>query len=132
LIGVEGVYGTAGDDTLVGDEADNGFWGGGGNDTIDGAAGVDTALYFNAPGPVTVDLAQGTASGALGDDGLTGIENVWGSSYDDSLTGDDGANFLRAGHGDDHLDGAGGDDELDGGAGADECVAGETLTDCEQ
>ncbi|MDA0158875.1 hypothetical protein OM076_01260 [Solirubrobacter ginsenosidimutans] len=40
--GVEGVYGGAGNDTLVGDDGDNVLHGGDGNDTLRGLGGTDT------------------------------------------------------------------------------------------
>lgn len=51
--------------------------------------------------------------------GVHKIENLTGSSFDDSLTGNASANILKGGRGDDELYGADGDDTLEGGAGAD-------------
>jgi len=42
---IENVIGGAGNDTIVGNAADNKFTGGAGNDTLDGVSGVDTAVY---------------------------------------------------------------------------------------
>ncbi|QDU68546.1 PKD domain-containing protein [Engelhardtia mirabilis] len=93
------------------------------DDTISGGAGVDTVDYSAAAGGVVVDLVAGTATGA-GNDMLSGIENVTGSSFDDTLSGDSGANVLTGGAGDDVLDGGAGDDLLQGGAGADTLTGG--------
>jgi len=115
--------------------------GGIGDDNINGGSGVDTLTYSDTyyqsggpwrPGGVTVDLASGTTSGALGNDVVSGIENVFGSPYSDSLTGSAGPNLLQGGYaGDDTLSGglgndtlvptnnAPGDDQIDGGAGVD-------------
>jgi Ca2+-binding RTX toxin-like protein len=142
LVGVEGAYGTAGADSFLGTDGQNAFWGGGGDDTIDAGAGPDTALYIQAAGPVRVNLAVGSGrGGGMGTDSLAGIEDVWGSSYGDTLAGDAGPNFLRAGSGDDTVSGGEGDDVLDGGSGtdrldggagsADQCLAGEQLIRCE-
>ncbi|MEO5338809.1 MAG: hypothetical protein H7841_18295, partial [Magnetospirillum sp. WYHS-4] len=49
---------------------------------------------------VTVDLAQGTASGGAGTDSLSNIEDIEGSAHADTLIGDAGDNnfHLAAGH----------------------------------
>ncbi|MCC7427462.1 MAG: hypothetical protein IT557_11185, partial [Alphaproteobacteria bacterium] len=114
LVSIAFVRGTRLDDTLSGNDADNQFRGEEGNDFINGGAGVDTAAYNSAPGPVSVNLALGTASdGSGGTDTLVSIENVFGSAFDDTLIGDGNANRLRGGAGADTLDGAGGDDVAD-------------------
>ncbi len=82
---------------------------------------------------MTIDLANGTASGGDGDgpvqivgrgavirhDILVGFENAAGSSFDDHLIGNALANELSGGAGDDTLTGGGGADRLNGGAGSD-------------
>jgi Ca2+-binding RTX toxin-like protein len=140
LSGIEGVVGSHFDDVLTGDNANNTFQAEDGNDTIDGGGGVDFASFFLSPGPVTVDLAAGTATGE-GTDTLTGIENVVGSGdFGDTLMGDVQDNFLFGAGGDDsvsgsdgndELDGGGGTDALDGGIGTDTCLNGETTVNCE-
>jgi Ca2+-binding RTX toxin-like protein len=51
---------------------------------------------------VVVNLATGTASdGYGGTDTLSGIENVRGSTFNDTLTGDANANWLEGGVGND-------------------------------
>ena len=82
---------------------------------------------------VSVDLAAGTASGALiGNDTLLNIENVHAGSGNDVILGDAQANRLEGGAGDDDLQGRdgndtlsgdAGDDSVDGGAGDDRFVA---------
>src|SRR4029079_12565072 len=47
--------------------------------------------YFETHG-VSVNLATGQATGLAG---LSGIENVDGSGFDDTITGDSNANVLR-------------------------------------
>ncbi|MDQ1159332.1 Ca2+-binding RTX toxin-like protein [Sphingomonas sp. SORGH_AS 950] len=105
------LMGGAGNDTLVA---------GAGADTIDGGADNDTIDYSGSTAGVTVDLATQTASGgdAQGDV-ITNVENVIGTAYADTLTGDGGGNILRGGAGDDVLAGLGGADVLDGGDGTD-------------
>lgn len=93
----------------------------GGNDSLVGGAGVDLASYAQAVAGVTLDLSLGAASndGDGGTDGLTGIENVLGSAFADSLSGSAGANTLSGGGGDDILSGLDGADVLLGALGAD-------------
>ncbi|OWJ66526.1 calcium-binding protein [Inquilinus limosus] len=114
------IYGKGGDDTLRGGAGNDQLIGGAGADQIDGGAGIDTAWYGASAGHVHVDLGSG--AGHLGDaegDQLSGIENVRGSRFDDTLVGDRGANLLAGGEGDDTLRGGVGSDILDGGAGTD-------------
>lgn len=61
-------------------------------------AGVDTLTYAGSTANVTVDLLGHTASGF---DSLSGIENVTAGSGNDTLIGDDEANVLAGGAGDD-------------------------------
>jgi len=104
--------GNALDNVLVGNSGDNVIIGGAGADDINGGAGVDTASYITSRAGVTVNLSTGVGSGgdAQGDT-LVAIENLTGSRYADTLTGNSGANVLRdsGGAGDD-LRGLGGDD----------------------
>ncbi len=136
---VDTIEGGPGDDTLTGTSGNDTIFGYGGNDTLiglagkdtlDGGAGTDTADYSGSGTAVTVNLAANSGSGgdAQGDT-FVSIENLDGSAYDDSLTGDGNDNTLdgRAGNdtliggaGDDRLRGRDGDDTLDGGAGADD------------
>lgn len=108
LIGIERLIGSAFADTLVGDAGPNAFIGNGGDDTIDGGLGVDTVDYSGATNAVTVSLWEYKSSGADGTDSLTGIEEVIGSAYADSLTGDSANNTFTGGGGDDNLDGGNG------------------------
>jgi Ca2+-binding RTX toxin-like protein len=54
---------------------------------------------------VTVDLLEGFASGGDGNDTLSGLENIIGSAFSDTLMGNDTNNFLVGNAGDDLLDG---------------------------
>jgi len=102
--------------------------GGLGDDTLDGGPGPsDYAIYSASPAGVTVVLIAGTATGGSGNDTLSGIENVDGSIYADSLTGDNAPNRLNGTGGNDFLSGLAGNDVLfngfagDGGDGTDIC-----------
>uniref|UniRef100_UPI003137A132 cadherin-like domain-containing protein n=1 Tax=Ferrovibrio terrae TaxID=2594003 RepID=UPI003137A132 len=147
LTGIENLIGSAHGDTLNGDGNANVIQGGAGQDMLNGGAGADVlsggtgtdnAGYDDSAAAVTVNLATGTGSGgdAQGDT-LTGIENVSGSDYADTLTGDANSNVLNGNNGADILNGGGGadillggdandtlngedgDDQLNGGVGAD-------------
>ncbi len=118
------IYGEAGNDTIIG---------GAGQDYLDGGSGIDTVVYSGSSDGVTIDLANGTATGGDGDgpvqivgrgttikhDILAGFENAIGSSHDDHLIGNAKANELSGGAGDDILTGGRGADRLNGGAGSD-------------
>ncbi|RLB33747.1 MAG: hypothetical protein DRH20_13000, partial [Deltaproteobacteria bacterium] len=107
---VENIVGSPFDDTLTGDGNANVIRGGPGDDIIDGGGGADTVDYGGAPGAVTVNLATMSATGAAGSDIVRGMENIIGSPFDDTLTGDGNANVIQGGPGDDALAGGPGDD----------------------
>ncbi len=144
LDGNDNLRGQAGDDILDGGDGDDLLRGGDGNDTsyggagndylqggegddvVDGGAGVDRAAFLLlATDPqvgATVDLAiQGVAQDTgHGLDTLIGIEQVSGTIYSDTLSGDGGANWIWGSvagpggtSGDDVLSGRGGDDLLE-------------------
>jgi len=126
LIGGAGkdvLSGFNGNDTILGGSGNDFITGGAGADIIDGGAGEDTARYVGSNSGVTIDLAAGTASGGHADgDILTNIERLFGSSHNDSLTGDAGNNWLFGSAGGDTLTGGAGFDKLFGGTGADTFV----------
>ncbi len=116
-------------DTLTGDGGDNFFRGSAGSDTIDGGGGTDRIDHADSPGGINVDLSP--ASNQVIDDGhgtsdtLISIENVRGSDFDDTITGDGNANQLRGELGNDILDGGAGNDDLRGGGGNDTISGGD-------
>jgi Ca2+-binding RTX toxin-like protein len=67
----------------------------------------------------------------MGNDVLLTLENITGSPYDDTLRGDDGANVVLAGAGDDEIDLRGGDDTTDGGDGTDIADGGAGTDTCQ-
>lgn len=132
------LYGFGGDDVLTGNALGDVLYGGDGNDRLVVTAGGDTyngdanttagdTLDFSsATSAVTFNLA-GAATQSTGSSfgSLTwfGIENVYGGSAGDILTGNASANVL---------DGKGGADTLTGGAGIDTFIAesgADTVTD---
>src|SRR3954471_20942619 len=92
--GDDTLYGTAAADTIYGNGGNDTLRGGGGADRLDGGIGVDTVLYNDSTVGVGVNLVTGHGSGGTAEgDTYVSIENVKGSFYDDSITGDDGANL---------------------------------------
>ena len=88
---------------------------------LDGGPGSDTASYASALTGVTVSLAKSGPQETFGAgvDWLQNIENLTGSSFNDTLTGDANPNTITGGAGNDTLQGNGGADILDGGSGSD-------------
>ncbi|MGO1080992.1 hypothetical protein [Inquilinus sp. CA228] len=135
--GVDHVLGGSGADTLVGGAGDDMLRGRAGADILDGGDGSDFANFQQSGAAVTVDLLAGSGSGgdAQGDQ-LSNIENLYGSSHDDQLTGNNDRNIiggelgddtLAGNGGNDSLSGEGGDDSLDGGDGNDRLVGGDGI-----
>lgn len=130
IIGTSGndvLIGTAGADHLVGGPGNDTLIGGAGPDHLDGGQGIDTASYATSSEAVSIDLTNAGPQQSGGDgagDVLISIENLVGSSHNDTLIGDSGDNTLVGGAGDDTLQGGDGNDSLDGGAGADTLVGG--------
>jgi Ca2+-binding RTX toxin-like protein len=127
--GADTLYGTSAADTINGLGGNDTLKGFGGADRLDGGAGIDTAFYSDSTVGVVVNLATGRGFGGSAEgDTLFNIENLFGSSHNDTLTGNDGSNRLTGLTGNDILKGAGGsdglygddgDDTLKGGGGAD-------------
>ena len=121
LINIENLRGSNFADTLTGSGNNNVLEGGPGNDTLIGGSGSVanvTASYEHAPaGPgnlgVTVDLTnlgpQNTVE--AGTDTLTNIQNLRGSAFNDTLTGN-GSSVLEGGQGADHLIGQSGGSDV--------------------
>jgi Ca2+-binding RTX toxin-like protein len=106
---IENVTGSAFDDTFAGDA---------GNNVIDGGDGVDMLSYQFSGSAMIVDLKTGIATGQ-GVDTLSGVEQVKGSNFDDTLLGDGADNKLQGVQGNDEIAGKGGNDVLGGSGGND-------------
>jgi Ca2+-binding RTX toxin-like protein len=133
--GADRIEGHGGNDTLRGGDGSDTLAGGEGNDVIDGGAGGNFASFANTGFDrinhgVTVSLLkQGAAQATgLGDDTLLNIQNLEGSAYADTLSGDNGNNIIVGGGGNDSLSGMDGSDvfyttsgslTIDGGDGSD-------------
>ncbi len=114
------LVGTGSADTLTGTGFNDTLNGGGSGDTLNGGGGVDTASYNEAPGPVTVVMLDvALNAGIAAGDTYNSIENLFGSSSDDFLAGNNGANRINGSNGNDILVGQGGNDTLLGGDGED-------------
>ncbi len=118
------IDGGSGDDNLSGGKGKDTFLLGAGNDTINGDAGRDTVSGENLGTKVNVDLKKGWVKYGGDTATLTSVENATGTSKNDKIKGDNGANVLEGGGGKDTLIGRGGDDTLVGGAGRDELYGG--------
>jgi len=119
-LGPNVLTGNAGNDVLDGGDGNDTLLGGAGADTLNGGLGIDTASYSDATAGVTANLANSLLNtGDAAGDTFSSIENLTGSSLDDSLTGDAGANQLTGNEGNDTLDGGAGNDILLGNAGND-------------
>lgn len=106
------IAGGEGNDNLYGGSGNDILRGGAGNDSLSGGGGIDSACYDTATSAVTVNLNTTAAqiTGGDGTDTLIGIENLLGSNFNDTLTGNGAANIL---------DGKGGADTMIGGFGND-------------
>ncbi len=117
------LFGLGGNDTLNGGAGNDLLAGGGGTDVIDGGAGIDTNSFEGIGLGVEANVAaDGTGTAVYGNvsETFTGIENLNGSSNNDTLIATGAAaNTITGGDGDDFIAGGGGTDTLDGGDGID-------------
>ena len=142
------LFGESGNDTLLGDNASDTSFGGSGNDYIIGSNGTDSAFggdgndsfdlgvnaelidggtgrdlvnLTSANSAIWFDLQLGAASGnnLVGGDSFVGIDDLLGTSFNDTFLGSDGDNWLEGNAGNDILDGRSGTDSLFGGNGND-------------
>ena len=136
LGGNDVINGNGGNDIIDGGTGNDSINGGTGNDTLLGGTGADT--FIGGSGTDTVSYAYITSTttpvradiDGVADDGVSGerdnirtdVENLTGSSSNDTLTGSSGNNVLNGGTGNDYLNGGSGDDRLNGGTGNDTLV----------
>jgi Ca2+-binding RTX toxin-like protein len=128
--GDDQLFGRGGNDTLAAGDGNDVLDGGAGADMLNGGAGTDTASYADATSGVSIDLTAdaSTWTGDAHGDTFISIEAYDLTNFNDVFRGDDTANSVTSGAGDDQLFGRGGNDTLaagngndvlDGGAGAD-------------
>ncbi len=102
-----------GNDILLGGDGDDVLLGGAEADTLSGGAGLDRASYENAKAGVIATIGGlGSGGDAEGDVIGTDIENLTGSFYADTLTGNAADNYPNSFNGDDVLNGGDGSDTL--------------------
>jgi Ca2+-binding RTX toxin-like protein len=117
--GSDQIIGGGGNDTILGATGNDALDGGAGADIVNGGDGTDTASYSGSPAAVIVNLgATGNNTGDAAGDTYTSIENVLGSTSNDSLTGDADGNVIEGGAGSDTINGGAGNDTLNGDTGA--------------
>jgi Ca2+-binding RTX toxin-like protein len=146
--GADLLYGGTDDDTISGGTGEDFLEGGLGADRLDGGSEYDTASYASATGGVRANLLNATANtGEAAGDTYVSIEHLFGSDFNDELSGTNSANRLSGGKGNDVLSGfggadvllgcdgndtisgEGGDDKIDGGTGNDTLSGGLTSSD---
>ena len=135
LTGVDGLIGSAFNDTLIGydgmgtlaDPTTNIFFGGAGNDSLDGAGGDDQLFGGNDNDTVLGGLGNDSITGDAGNDSLSGgdgIDTMSGGTGTDIMSGGAGADSMDGGDNNDTLTGDAGNDTLLGGLGADNLSGG--------
>jgi Ca2+-binding RTX toxin-like protein len=100
----------------------------GGSDFIDGGLGNDTVSFANlnvgVQANLSLSVSQATGAGRIT---FRNVENLRGTAFDDTLTGNAGANNIFAAQGNDILNGRQGNDYLIGGAGNDSYFGGDGI-----
>ncbi|MBZ6378403.1 hypothetical protein B5C34_13055 [Pacificimonas flava] len=125
--GSDVLFGREGDDTLIGGNHDDTLDGGDGDDMLDAGNGNDTLVGGDGDDVLDASHGNDTLEGGAGDDELdggTGNDTLDGGDGDDELIGDHGNDVLTGGAGDDLLDGGTGNDVINGGAGSDTMYGG--------
>ena len=117
---VDYMFGRRGNDVLDGGIGDDVLFGGLGADTLIGGLGRDRAQYSESLAALVVHLEfpQYNTGEAVGDV-YSGIEDLAGSAFNDTLYGSGSSNQLFGRNGNDLLYGRSGNDYLNGGAGND-------------
>ncbi len=119
--GADQINGGGGIDILNGGDGNDILTGGAGSDQINGGNGtLDIAYYSGSTAAVAINLASGVNTGGDAEgDTLSGVERIYGSVYNDSITGDNQNNYLYGNSGADLLNGMTGNDVFYGGVGND-------------
>ncbi|MQY44320.1 hypothetical protein GG681_16870 [Epibacterium sp. SM1969] len=126
LAGNDSLFGRVGRDTLFGGSGNDYLRGGSGADYIDGGSGTDRVNYENSNAAVKVNLASSSSQsgGHAQGDTIIGVEQAYGSAYNDTLSGTDATNVLVGKDGNDRLLGYKGRDKLLGDGGNDTLLGG--------
>jgi VCBS repeat-containing protein len=123
---VEGVIGSAFNDTITGSGGNDILRGSGGNDTLNGGTGVDLLDFSEISTGFSITMGAGGSGTANvnGTDNYSNMEGIIGGNGNDIITGNASDNVLHGGGGGDSLNGGAGADVLSGGAGADSLTGG--------
>ena len=117
--GIDRIYGGEGNDVQRGQDGNDTLYGSAGSDQLNGGTGFDVANYSLASAAVVVNMLTGGTGGDAAGDSYFGIEAVYGSNFDDFITGNNSANEIRGGEGFDTINGGGGNDRIFGSVGGD-------------
>ncbi|NET20297.1 MULTISPECIES: hypothetical protein [unclassified Okeania] len=130
LKNLENIIGSEFNDVLIGNEKDNRIEGlagddimvgNAGDDQLDGGNDNDTASYRRDPDKVNVNLEENQANdGFGGTDQILNTENVIGSDFNDTITGDEVDNIIHSGTGNDIVEARDGEDIIFGESGTDD------------
>ncbi len=116
------IFGTFGDDNIVGNADDDDIFGLTGDDDLRGGGGEDNIFGGFGDDDIRGQAGSDELDGGFGDDiirGGGGSDTIFGGFGDDDLRGNGGSDELNGGAGDDRLDGGANDDTYIGGGGDD-------------
>ena len=133
ISGYNVLYGKEGNNQITGGTNDDIIFAGTGQDAIDGGTGTDTLKFDGGTQGVVVNLGSDIYSGLASESFINshqsggsnqtgtvvGIENVYGTSFGDTIRGSDARNELYGGSGDDTIVASLGNDEIHGDDGSD-------------
>ncbi|MEL6914370.1 MAG: M10 family metallopeptidase C-terminal domain-containing protein [Pseudomonadota bacterium] len=134
---IENALFSGGNDTVIGNDADNFIDGAAGDDSLEGGKGRDTLEGGAGADALRGGNADDSLLGGAGDDSLfggtrkdvleggTGADELLGQRHGDALHGGAGQDTLKGGGGNDLLEGEAGNDFLKGGARVDTLEGGE-------
>ena len=123
--GNDALYGNNGNDTINGGVGNDSIYGGLGSDIIDGGVGTDNSYYTDSTTGVTINLTTNINSGGSAEgDIISNIEKLYGSNYDDNITGNSSSNSISGNVGNDTINGESGNDTLYGNDGNDQLIGG--------
>jgi uncharacterized protein (TIGR01370 family) len=113
-------------DTLAGGDGNDVLLGGLNGDQLEGGAGDDVAYYRTANSSIIASLIFGSGTfGEANGDTYSDVENLWGSNFNDILTGNNLAGQVYGFAGNDSMSGLDGNDVFYGGSGSDTLSGGD-------